>query len=118
MNAPRRILLAGLTISFSCVFGACSSQQAVVIEPAPPVVQPVIAEEGPGGHWVGHSSKEIVAKYGPPDLLLATTPIGSTYTGTATLVSYVYRSAGTGYACNEAFVVDRSTSTIVDYHCH
>ena len=114
MNAPSPIFLAGLTMAMSCLIGACGTQQPVVIEPSPPVPQQVIADEGPNGHWVGHSSKEIVAKYGPPDLLLATSPIGSSYTGTAQLVSYVYRSSATLYGCNEAFVVDRSTSTIVD----
>jgi len=118
MNAPGRILLVSLTISLPFALGACGSQQAVVIEPLPPAAPQVVAEEGPGGHWIGHSSKEVIAKYGPPDLLLETSPIASSYTGTATFVSYVYRSSGTGYGCNEAFVVDRSTSMIVDYHCH
>lgn len=118
MSVPKRIFLAGCTAIWPFALTACGSAQPLVVEPAPMVTQPVAVDEGPSAYWVGHSSEEIVMAYGQPDLLLDTRPIASTYTGHDGLVSYVYRSANDGLGCSEAFVVDRRTSMIVDYHCH
>jgi hypothetical protein len=68
--------------------------------------------------WVGRNVSRLVAVRGDPELIIDAVPIGASCTGRVATVCYVYfPKAGAVGACNDAYVVDLKSGTIIRYHC-
>ena len=70
-------------------------------------------------NWVGGNVKELVLRYGEPDLVIETVPKGVALRGAAhRTVGYLYYSnPGYGDECINTYVVHPESGEIVAYYC-